>query len=132
MLKFGRSFDIWRIAVTPSLSPDPAPYNSAGQALSKAAFETIGETDMSRDWLELCDEHGVEFVVLDVRHDGDLAQTVRSRPGWTVDFEDQEAVIFTRTASRVASGLGLERHSHARFIRDQDKKPSGPATFSSV
>ena len=51
---------------------------------------------MDRDWLMMLDEERIRFVILDLDGDGDLVQAFRARPGWTVDFEDGEAVIFTR------------------------------------
>jgi hypothetical protein len=47
-------------------------------------------------WLVALDTHGVQFLILDKERDGTLLQLVRSRPGWTVDFEDNESVLFTR------------------------------------
>jgi hypothetical protein len=47
-------------------------------------------------WLATLDSHGVRFLILDKERDGSLLDLVRSRPGWTVDFEDTESVLFTR------------------------------------
>jgi hypothetical protein len=47
-------------------------------------------------WLEILDAHGVQFLILDKQRDGDLLQRVRSRSGWSVDFEDKESVLFAR------------------------------------
>ncbi|MGD9318072.1 MAG: hypothetical protein PVG56_14640 [Anaerolineae bacterium] len=47
-------------------------------------------------WLAALDTHGVQFLILDKERDGPLLQLVRSRPGWTVDFEDKESVLFAR------------------------------------
>ena len=33
---------------------------------------------------------------VDLERDGTLLQLVRSRPGWAVDFEDTESVLFAR------------------------------------
>ena len=48
------------------------------------------------DWPAVLEAHGVEFVILDKLRDGKLLQGIRSMPGWTVDFEDREAVLFSR------------------------------------
>ena len=48
------------------------------------------------DWPAVLEAHGVEFVILDKLRDGELLNAVRSTPGWTVDFEDREAVLFSR------------------------------------
>lgn len=47
-------------------------------------------------WLAALDTYGAQFLILDKERDGRLLQLVRSRPGWTVDFEDNESVLFTR------------------------------------
>ena len=47
-------------------------------------------------WLAALDTHGVQFLILDKERDGTLLQLVRSRPGWILDFEDNESVLFTR------------------------------------
>ena len=47
-------------------------------------------------WLVALDTYGVRFLILDKERDGSLLDLVRLRPGWTVDFEDTESVLFTR------------------------------------
>jgi hypothetical protein len=54
------------------------------------------ETGMNDDWPAVLDEYGVQLLVLDRHDDSDLLKLFRSHPGWTVDFEDGEATIFTR------------------------------------
>ena len=44
----------------------------------------------------MLDEYGVQFLVLDRHDDSDLLKLFRSQPGWAVDFEDKEAIIFAR------------------------------------
>lgn len=56
---------------------------------------------MNEDWLEVLDEYGVEFLALDLHSDSDLVRFFRSQPGWAVDFEDEEAVLFVRAASKI-------------------------------
>jgi hypothetical protein len=46
--------------------------------------------------LAALDTHGVQFLILNKERDGTLLQLVRSRPGWAVDFEDTESVLFAR------------------------------------
>ena len=53
-------------------------------------------TGMNGDWSGVLDRYGVRFLVLDTRNDIDLLELFRSQSGWTVDFEDEEAVIFVR------------------------------------
>ena len=62
---------------------------------------------MNEDWLKVFDEYGVRFLVLDPQEDGDLVDLCRSRPGWEVDFEDGEAIIFARAASAWRHGNRL-------------------------
>ena len=50
------------------------------------------------DWLALFDRQNVRFVILNLLEDNDLVKTLRSQPGWMVDFEDTDAVIFARAA----------------------------------
>ena len=54
------------------------------------------ETGMNEDWSAMLEEHSVRFLVLDPHSDGNLVKLFRSQPGWTVDFEDREAIIFIR------------------------------------
>ncbi len=54
-------------------------------------------TGPNEDWPEVLDEYGVQFLVLGRHDDRDLLKLFRSQPGWAVDFEDKEAIIFART-----------------------------------
>ena len=54
------------------------------------------ETGINEDWPAVLDEYGVQFLVLGRHDDSDLLKLFRSQPGWTVDFEDGEAIIFAR------------------------------------
>jgi hypothetical protein len=49
------------------------------------------------DWVAALDAYSVRFLILDVRRDNDLWQRIRVEPGWTVDFQDRDAVLLTRT-----------------------------------
>ena len=53
-------------------------------------------TGLNEDWPAVLDEYGVHFLVLDRHDDSDLVKLFRSQPGWTVDFEDREAIILAR------------------------------------
>jgi hypothetical protein len=55
------------------------------------------ETGLNKRWLGLLDEYGVQFLALDLHSDSGLVELIRSQPGWTVDFEDGEGVLFART-----------------------------------
>ena len=56
------------------------------------------ETEIDIHWLREIDAHSVEFVVLDPYGDSELVEVFRHQSAWTVDFEDEEAVIFARAA----------------------------------
>jgi len=53
-------------------------------------------TGINEDWPAVLDEYGVQFLVLGRHDDSDLLKLFRSQPGWAVDFEDEEAIIFAR------------------------------------
>lgn len=57
----------------------------------------VQQNDVNQDWSVMLDEHGVQFLVLDRHSDSGLLSLFRSQPGWTIDFEDEEAAIFVRT-----------------------------------
>ena len=53
---------------------------------------------MNMNWLRMLDAYHVRFLVLNLQSESDLVKYFRSQPGWLVDFEDQESIIFARTA----------------------------------
>ena len=55
-------------------------------------------------WLSVLDRYGVQFLVLDTRRDAELLQVARLHPEWTVDFEDKDAVLLTRTGALEHAG----------------------------
>ena len=58
-------------------------------------------------WLATFDSYGVRFLVLDKHKDRSLLDIVRERPGWSVDFEDTESVLFTRRRALECPNRGL-------------------------
>ena len=54
------------------------------------------ETGLNDDWPRILDEHGVRFLALDRHCDSHAVRLFRSQPGWRVDYEDGEAVLFVR------------------------------------
>jgi hypothetical protein len=50
--------------------------------------------------LAVLDAYDVQFLVVDAHRDGELLQAARTHPEWSVDFEDREAVLFTRIPVR--------------------------------
>ena len=59
----------------------------------------VQESDRYESWLAVLDVSGVEFLVVDAHRDHGLLQAARSDPRWTVDFEDEEAVLFARVGT---------------------------------
>jgi len=59
----------------------------------------VQQDDVNQDWSAVLDEHGVQFLALDCHSDSGLLSLFRSQPGWTIDFEDEEAAIFVRTGT---------------------------------
>lgn len=51
----------------------------------------------NKNWLTMLDAYHVRFLVLSLYSESDLVRYFRSQPGWIVDFEDEEAIIFART-----------------------------------
>jgi hypothetical protein len=54
------------------------------------------EVGTNEDWPAVLDEYGVQFLALDLHSDSELVKLFRAQPGWTVDFEDRDAIIFAR------------------------------------
>jgi hypothetical protein len=48
-------------------------------------------------WLAVLDGYRVQFLILDKELDSTLMSLVRSQPGWTVDFENEVSVLFSRS-----------------------------------
>jgi len=57
---------------------------------------TQAERQSVEDWPRVFDKYGVQFLILDRHDDSDLLNLFQSQPGWALDFEDEEAVIFAR------------------------------------
>ena len=57
------------------------------------------EDSTGEDWLAALDRHGVRYMVLDRQRDGDLLDCFGSQPGWSVCFQDEEAVNFARAGA---------------------------------
>ena len=48
-------------------------------------------------WLAVFDRYAVQYLVLNKERDGKLLSLVRVQPGWSVDFEDEASVLFSRS-----------------------------------
>jgi hypothetical protein len=68
------------------------------------------ETRRYERWLADLDAFDVEVLVLDIKRDGGLVQAARLHPGWDVDLEDGDAVLFARagTSSNVRGAAWTE------------------------
>ena len=74
-------------------------------------------------WLPMLDRHGVQLLVLDPRTDGELVRLVRSRPGWSVDFDDGKAVVLARSEPTEARGKhGAEAPRGGRVSQRQSSE----------
>jgi hypothetical protein len=63
--------------------------------MSQDGADTQG-IGLAEDWPALFDAHDVQFLVLDIEQDGDLARCFRSHPGWRVDFADAQSMLLAR------------------------------------
>ena len=74
------------------------------------------ETGVNEDWAGVLDEYGVQFLILDIHSDGDLLKLFQSQPGWKVDFQDEEAVIFARADTAQVHNSRVQMHNDARVV----------------
>jgi len=51
---------------------------------------------LNENWLSVLDAYNVQFLVLNLHSNSDVVEFFRSHPGWKVDCEDEEAIIFAR------------------------------------
>lgn len=61
----------------------------------KQSIQTELAIRPAHEWLQLFDEENVQLVILDTQLDTELVEIIRLQPEWSVDFEDDELVIFT-------------------------------------
>ena len=54
------------------------------------------QTEISRHWLDMLEENQVNFIALDPLHDVKLIEQLQTRPGWMVEFTNDEAIFFLR------------------------------------
>lgn len=62
-----------------------------------------GKTRVDESWLDLLDDYDVQWVILDPHDDSDVAETIRSQPGWDIDTDDDNLIIFTRAGKNCDS-----------------------------
>jgi len=63
-------------------------------------LEQIKAPQTDGDWLQVLEEHVVQFVVLSQSQDDKLIKTLQRQTGWSADFEDDGTVIFARSAQK--------------------------------
>jgi hypothetical protein len=51
-------------------------------------------------WQKVLDKSRVQFLALDRYSDSELIKLFRAHPGWVVDFESKEVVLFARAVCR--------------------------------
>ena len=57
---------------------------------------TGARTGISRHWLDVLEKNHVRFMALDPHHDGKLIEQLLLRPGWIVEFANEDAMFFVR------------------------------------
>jgi hypothetical protein len=62
----------------------------------KRCFNTQGN-GANANWRRVLDAHQVRFLVLNLESEDEMVRFFHSQPGWSVDFEDGESIIFART-----------------------------------
>jgi hypothetical protein len=62
--------------------------------------QEVSKLYRNENWLKYFEEQNVQFVILSQSQDKKLVKTLRRQPGWSVDFEGDGAVIFTRSAQK--------------------------------
>jgi hypothetical protein len=72
-------------------------------------------TEGGDNWPVGLDAHDVQFLILDIQEDGDLLQSIRSEPGWTIDFQDAENILLVRTRT-------APQHPSARWAGYEDEE----------
>lgn len=53
-------------------------------------------TPTAINWLDLFDRHGVQYLALDRQSDRALIELVRTRPEWTLDWQERDWLLFVR------------------------------------
>jgi hypothetical protein len=79
-------------------------------------------------WLATLDDYRVQYLVLDAYRDHRLLRAIRSRPEWTIDFEDGASVLLVRSQTRDAIQHTAQPCASANqgLGRTTDSQPSDP------
>ena len=65
-------------------------------------FDYLDIVFPSARWRALIDQYGVGYAALSKAEQSDLVTDLRTEPGWQVDYEDDQAVVFSRTTVALA------------------------------
>jgi hypothetical protein len=60
------------------------------------------QTGVTRHWLDVLEENNVRFMALDPQHDRKLIEQLEIRPGWVIEFSDDEGILFVRDEMTVS------------------------------
>lgn len=78
---------------------EPLPAGRYGGNDMSQANAAVRRVEPDNDWQALLDVYDVRFIVLDVQRDAGWQQTMCRRPGWSVDAEDGETVLYARSGA---------------------------------
>jgi uncharacterized radical SAM superfamily protein len=67
------------------------------RAKGSVLMNEIRKTEVDESWLDLLETENVQLVILDPYNDRDMVKAMRSQPGWDIDTDDEELLVFTRT-----------------------------------
>jgi hypothetical protein len=59
-------------------------------------FDYLDIVFPSARWRALVDQYGIGYAVLSKSEQSDLVADLRAEPAWRLDYEDDQAVVFTR------------------------------------
>lgn len=73
-------------------------------------------------WLASLDTYGVQWLAVDKRRDGALLDLVRSRPGWSIDFEDEESALLAceRPSNGTLAAISYQAQPSDGIVEDRD------------
>lgn len=57
---------------------------------------------LGRRWQRMLDEYEIRFLALDAEQDRSLVGFFRAHPGWVLDYEGSDGVLFVRAEARPA------------------------------
>jgi hypothetical protein len=73
------------------------------------------EAGVKENWLRALDAYHVRFLVLNLQSERDMVTHFRSQPGWVIDFEDGESIIFARADAPEMHGIPASAQRDVRI-----------------